>query len=190
MPKTQLRQRNRHSSTNHAAERPPTRNSHPPETQTFRAPAEGNTALARDIVKLQAAVGNQAVQRLFGFGKKKKKKKAAAPDTRTPERKVFDSKTFKKEDWKPSTGGGKFDAEYKPKEGILHIKMRVHFNFQDADLAYKDQAADPKEMKWTSSGKKDWTAKWIDSVMGKWGNIAPFTCDLAGYTDLSSEAAD
>jgi hypothetical protein len=130
------------------------------------------------LVDLQRAVGNAAVQRLFG------KKKAKAPDTRSPARKSFDGKKFEKKDWKPSTGGGKFDASYAPKEGVMHIRMRVHFNFQDADPAYKDTAEDPKEMKWTSAAKKDWGKKWVDSVMGKWGDIAPFTCDKAGFTDV------
>ena len=127
-------------------------------------------------------MGNAAVLRLFGS---KKKKKVIAPDTRSDERKLFDEKTFTKKDWKPSTGTGTFDASYSPKDGILHIQMRVHFNFQDADPAYKTTAEDPKEMKWTASGKKAWSTKWVDSVMGKWGDIAPFTCDKPGFNDLS-----
>lgn len=132
-----------------------------------------------NFVELQRAMGNAAVQRLFG------KKKVTAPDTRSAARKAFDAKKFEKKDWQPSTGGGKFDALYSPKEGVLHIRMRVHFNFTDADPAYKDTAADPKELKWSSTGKKDWSKKWVDSVMGKWGNIAPFTCDKAGFTDVT-----
>ena len=138
---------------------------------------------SRDVIELQQrALGNAAVQRLFG--RKKKIVVPTAPDTRSDERKTFDAKTFEKLDWVPSTGTGKFDAIYKPKDGVLRIVMRVHFDFQDADPAYRDTAEDPKEMKWSSSGKKDWSAKWSESVLGKWGSIAPFTCDKAGFTDV------
>lgn len=141
---------------------------------------------AADVLELQRTVGNAAVQRLFGR-KKKKVTAPTGPDTRSDERKVFDARTFEKKDWRPSTGTGKFDAIYKPSEGILHIVMKVFFNFQDADPAYKDVAADPKEMKWSSSGKKDWAAKWTESVLGKWGDVAPFTCDKAGFTDVRAK---
>lgn len=185
MPKTRLRTRAIHKdSLGNEGHRPAPEARRKIPAPQVRTVVRGDASLKREIVSLQPALGNQGIQRLFGFGKKKKPT-ATAPDTRSPERKLFDAKTFKKDNWKPSTGGGKFDAEYKPTEGILHIKMRVHFNFQDADPAYKSEAADPKEMKWTSSGKKDWTARWIDSVMGKWGKIAPFTCDMPGFTDVA-----
>src|SRR5690348_17332199 len=121
---------------------------------------------AHEVTDLQRSLGNGTVQRLFGS---KKKKKTVGPDTRSQARKAFDESTFEKKDWRPTTGTGKFDAVYKPSDGILRIIMRVHFNFQDADPAYKDTAEDPKEMKWSSSGKKDWAKKWIDSVQNKWG---------------------
>ena len=69
---------------------------------------------AQDVIELQHAVGNAAVQRLFG--RKKKVVTPTAPDTRSDERKAFDAKTFEKRDWVPSTGTGKFDAIYKPQD--------------------------------------------------------------------------
>ena len=138
------------------------------------------------LAQLQRTVGNAAVQRLFGSKKKKKRKQAQqGPDLRSDARKAFDAKTFTRKDWRPSTGTGKFDAAYSPKDGVLHIKMRVHFNFQDVGPEYKNDAVDKKETKWTAAQKKDWSAKWIDSVLGKWGNIAPFKCDKPGFQDVS-----
>ena len=130
--------------------------------------------------------GNQRVQRLFGLGKKKKKKTEEPAPVSGPmtERDTFNASVFKQEDFTPSTKIGKFDAVYRPKDGVMDIISKVHFTFEDVPPEYRDQVANKKDRTWTKAQKKDWTRKWIESVLVKWGDIPPFTCDKPGYEDL------
>lgn len=154
----------------------------PHEAPVAHAPALSLVSPA-GVAALQRSVGNVAVQRLLGFGKKKTK--TAPVQGPKTERETFDASIFQLQGWQPSTKGGKFDVLYKPKDGVMHIIMKVAFNFKDVDVAYASQAANKKDLKWTASAKKDWTQKWIDAVMTKWGDIAPFTCDKPGFDDVS-----
>ncbi len=130
--------------------------------------------------------GNQRVQRLFGLGKKKKKKTNEPAPISGPltERDTFNASVFKKEDFVPSTKIGKFDAVYRPRDGVMDVISKVHFTFEDVPPEYIRDVADKKERSWTKTQKKDWTKNWIDSVLVKWGDIEPFTCDKPGYEDL------
>jgi hypothetical protein len=130
--------------------------------------------------------GNQRVQRLFGLGKKKKKKTEETAPVQGPmtERQAFESQVFKMEDFVPATKIGKFDAVYRPKDGVMDIISRVHFTFEDVPPEYKVEVENKKDLKWTKQQKKDWTKNWIESVLVKWGDIEPFTCDKPGYEDL------
>lgn len=101
---------------------------------------------------------------------------------KTPRQK-FDKKKFKRKNWQPSTGQGKFDAEYSPKTGILSITLKVHFNFQDSS-AYANVATNPVDTRWTAQGKKQWFNEFVAAVNSKWGNISPITCDKPGFKDV------
>lgn len=131
--------------------------------------------------------GNRNVQRLFGLGKKRKKNQEtqeAPVQGPMTARDTFNSTVFKKEDFVPATKIGKFDVVYRPKDGVMDVISKVHFTFEDVPVEYRDQVANKKDRYWTKAQKKDWTKKWIESVLVKWGDIAPFTCDKPGYEDL------
>lgn len=102
---------------------------------------------------------------------------------KTP-REQFNKAKFKLKDWIPSTGGGKFDAEYKPSKGQLKITVKVHFDFQDS-AAYASTATDPEDTVWKKSQKKAWYDKFVAAVMTKWGNIPTISCDKPGFEDVA-----
>lgn len=150
-----------------------------------------DTISPSQVAALQRTAGNRAVQRLFGLGKKSSKPKTPktkpVKPTRTgpqTERERFNAATFKKEDFRPSTTIGKFDVLYRPSTGVLQVISKVHFTFKDVEPSYYDVMADKKERKWTSAGKKEWTRNWVESVLTKWGEIAPFTCVKPGFEDV------
>ncbi|NMF59687.1 eCIS core domain-containing protein [Pseudanabaena yagii] len=99
------------------------------------------------------------------------------------EREKFNSKKFKLRNWQPSTGGGKFDADYNPKTGIMTITVKVHFDYQDSS-AYKGLATDDADTEWTREGKKAWFNDFKSAVMSKWGNISTISCDKVNFTDV------
>lgn len=112
-----------------------------------------------------------SVQRLFGFGKKK------------TAREKFNGEKFKLRNHVPSTGTGKFDADYSPKTGKLVITSKIHFDFQDSS-AYRDQATDPNDTVWTPEGKKQWSDDFVNAVMSKWSNIPAIKSDKPGFDDV------
>ena len=142
--------------------------------------------------KVHAAINGTPIQRgiLEMLGIKKKKPNVTQPTKDSNgvpysnERLTFNSAKFALKDFIPGTGGGKFDTNYDPQTGEMVMTMRIHFNFKDGDVAYESTAVDPKELKWGKSQKSDWIKQWIDSVMGKWGNIPTITCDKPGFTDV------
>jgi hypothetical protein len=112
-----------------------------------------------------------SVQRIFGWGKKK------------TEREKFNAEKFKLRNHIPSTGTGKFDADYNPKTGKLIITSKINFDFQDSS-AYADQATDPADTRWTEPGKKAWADDFVNAVMSKWGSISPIKSDKPGFEDV------
>jgi len=99
------------------------------------------------------------------------------------EREEFNGKKFKLRNWQPSTGGGKFDADYNPKTGVMTITVKVHLDYQDSSI-WKDTATDAANTEWTQQGKKAWFSEFESAIMSKWGNISTISCDKAGFTDL------
>lgn len=144
------------------------------------------------MTQLQAKATGSTVQRfniLESLGLKKPKPKAKTPmvgfdhQNASPERRSFNNDKFVLKDHVPATGGGKFDVNFDPQSGEMVMTMRIHFNFEDSS-AYATDAVDPKDVVWTKSQKSDWTRKWVESVMGKWGNIPPIKCDKEAFTDV------
>ncbi|MBD2189328.1 DUF4157 domain-containing protein [Pseudanabaena sp. FACHB-723] len=99
------------------------------------------------------------------------------------EREKFNGKKFKLRNWQPSTGTGKFDADYDPKTGSMIITVKVHFNYQDSS-AYKPDATNEADTEWTKQGKDAWFNEFKSAIMSKWGNISTISCDKAGFTDV------
>jgi hypothetical protein len=112
-----------------------------------------------------------SVQRIFGWGKKK------------TEREKFNAEKFKLRNHIPSTGTGKFDADYNPKTGKLIITSKINFDFQDSS-AYSDQATDPADTVWTPEGKKAWADEFVTAVMSKWSGIPSIKSDKPGFEDV------
>jgi len=141
---------------------------------------EAETALkssggfAGEIIVDQSAVTkavDTSVQRIFGFGKKK------------TAREKFNGEKFKLRNHIPSTGTGKFDADYSPTTGKLIITSKIHFNFQDSS-AYASTATDPADTVWTSQGKQQWSDDFVSAVLSKWSNIPTIKSDKPGFDDV------
>ncbi|WP_019503913.1 DUF4157 domain-containing protein [Pleurocapsa sp. PCC 7319] len=102
---------------------------------------------------------------------------------RLDERQKFNREKFQLRNWTPSTGNGKFDADYNPKTGKLKITIKVHFNFKDSD-AYTKVAINPQETKWTKKGKQEWGKSFEEAVLSKWSKINHITCNKPGFDDI------
>lgn len=155
--------------------------------QSLSRPETGHAAPSRVVGPgLQRTIGNQQVQRLFGWGKKKKQQaqQVEAPPEPKTDRERFNLATFQKKDFRPSTTIGKFDVVYRPATGIVNVISKVHFDFRDVEPAYYVEVKNKKDRYWTKAAKKEWSQKWVDSIMTKWGDIAPFKCDKPGYEDV------
>jgi len=71
----------------------------------------------------------------------------------------------------PSTGMGKFDAEYLPGSGALNITVRIHFGFTGA---------------WDDGKQDDFRDRFIDEVQRSWSGQYAFACSKPGFEDLTA----
>lgn len=69
----------------------------------------------------------------------------------------------------PSTGMGKFDAEYLVDKGELHVTVRIHFAYGDGWEAGKEQA---------------FQDKFVDEVEKSWSGQFCLCCTKPGFDDL------
>lgn len=71
----------------------------------------------------------------------------------------------------PSTGMGKFDAEYRPDAGELHITVRIHFGFGTG---------------WDPRKEQEFQTKFINEVQASWSGQFRLSCTKPGFDDLQA----
>jgi hypothetical protein len=139
----------------------------------------------QDLINLQRLVGNQATIRSMGTGHTVQRQLIQ----RKTEKEKFMAKTFKKKGFIPSTGIGNFDVEYSPKKGAMKVIVKLHFDFQDVDNAWKSEANDPADTKWKSAQKKQWVKDFKTKVLEVWGDIGQINCKKPGWEDITVKPA-
>lgn len=85
-------------------------------------------------------------------------------------------------DWIPSTGLGRFDAEYLPTAGELRIHMRVLFEF-----GQKLEGMDSGKLTpggWSEKEEKDFVDAFKTQAETAWSNKFTFQCTKDGWEDL------
>jgi outer membrane protein OmpA-like peptidoglycan-associated protein len=90
----------------------------------------------------------------------------------------------------PSTGIGKFDASYKPKSGVMAVKVKLHFDFVQADNT--PSTADPKKKGdakyfWTSTQKNQYIKGFISQVSKRWTAKHVMHSTKPQWTEFSAE---
>jgi len=123
--------------------------------------------MEEDVLSLQRAAGNHAVEQLISRARTK-----AGPRTErdslmealegTPARRRLDA-------YIPSTKMGRFDAEYLPSEGKLVITVRPHLTYVGP---------------WTKSEKREFESKFVKQVKKAWSGKHQFACTKYGYQDI------
>lgn len=99
------------------------------------------------------------------------------------ERRDFLADEHKAEDHTPSTGMGRFDAEWTP--GVLTIDVRCKFTFEDG-VATDYPTAPPEALRWTQEAKDNWKATFMSQVSSKWSGNHTFHSQRDWWEDLSA----
>ncbi|MDY0061834.1 MAG: OmpA family protein [Myxococcota bacterium] len=107
-------------------------------------------------------------------GKVDEEKKKLEEENKKKE--AFAKRVFELKNHIPSTGMGKFDAAYKPKDNQLDIKLKLAFDFLNADdtpgpFAKLLQALSGKDVSkyyWSENEKKDYVEKFKSRVKDRW----------------------
>ncbi len=121
----------------------------------LRATPDRLAPILRSVaLQLQRTHGNHTVQRIFGRGKKARQPNNEPAAGSKTKRETFDEQVFERQNWEPSTGKGKFDAVYRPREGILYITVKVHFTFENLGSEFRDLVQNPKDLKWSEDQKR------------------------------------
>ncbi len=111
---------------------------------------------------------------------------------KTPQEKVkeFQSKTYSKENFSPSTGSGLFDVSLNPKNGRLEVKVNVAFSFVDGNVT-KFTGLTGQSHLWSDTEKAKWKKDFITLIEGRWGGNYHFiNSSLPGmniYVDVEVE---
>lgn len=94
----------------------------------------------------------------------------------------------------PSTGAGKFDAEYNPSTGQLKITVKVFFEFMDSKAGTQpvqgnEAGAQFQQTAWTTQGKDDFKNNFKQNVIeGIWNkNRRTIHCVRPGWEDITAE---
>ena len=97
--------------------------------------------------------------------------------------------SFHEEDFRPSTGLGKFDAFFEPGSGVLRVQLRLAFEFslpEGAPVLEEARAAWSGETGWTPEEKAEFIAKYKQTVESTWSRAHRIECVRPGWEGLSA----
>jgi hypothetical protein len=126
------------------------------------------TRAAADVLWLQRAAGNRAVEQLIARTKTAVLGAKSERETLMDELETNPARR-RKLAYIPSTKMGRFDAEYLPSKGKLVITVRPHLTWFGP---------------WTNSEKRDFEKKFVKQVQKAWSGKHQFTCTKYGYQDI------
>jgi hypothetical protein len=90
----------------------------------------------------------------------------------------------------PSIGIGKFDAKYKPASGVMAVRVKIHFDFVQADntpsSARPDKKGDAKYF-WSKAQKSQYIRKFISQVSERWSAKHVMHSTKPNWTEFSAE---
>lgn len=92
------------------------------------------------------------------------------------QKQAFEARDMALSNHTPSTGIGKFDAQYNPAQNKLVITLKVHFEFTEADdapgllerLANWWNDVDDSKFFWTDQEKQDYASDFTSRVQSRW----------------------
>lgn len=90
-----------------------------------------------------------------------------------------------KKDHIPSTGLGRFDAEYNPTSGVLDIQLRVLFDFGDKDPSNSQFKSGLGG--WTEQERSDFILKFKNQAEAAWSGKYMMSCVKPGWEDLAAK---
>jgi hypothetical protein len=139
--------------------------------------AQGNASFARQVARMMSAPSG-VIQRQEATAEEQADYTDALAD-----RLAFLAEEHKVEDHTPSTGLGRFDAEWVP--GTLTIAVRCKFTFTDG--AQTDYPRAPAEsLVWTEEAKTSWKTTFMNQVSSKWSGNHTFHSQKDWWEDLTA----
>jgi hypothetical protein len=160
--------------------------------------AGGRQARPVDLVALQRAAGNRAVQQVV-------QRQPAPPDAPAPPAPAADAELTRFLGTNFTLGGSRFDLTYNPTGGApidarpisgnVTVTLRLHITFKNFDRALKRQPpynthrftrAQLADFNWTDDEKTKFSADMISSIQDAWSAKHRLMCTSPGFEELSA----